>query len=122
MDLYPCPLGKDACPGGNKTGDELCGEGYEKALCSVCSLNYFEDSSNGGACTACEGSRGSWMTIAFGASVLVVGGGTATAWFLRPPFLFDPETGYIEKVAKTNILRFAIVTSQIISSLGGLEW
>jgi hypothetical protein len=32
--VYECTLGKDACPGGNGTGDALCSAGYEGALCS----------------------------------------------------------------------------------------
>ena len=32
-EVYPCTLGESACPGGKRTGDELCAEGYEGPLC-----------------------------------------------------------------------------------------
>ena len=33
--VYPCTLDEAACPGGNKTGDELCNNGYEGPLCDM---------------------------------------------------------------------------------------
>ena len=34
-EVYPCTMGEAACPGGNKTGDELCNNGYEGPLCDM---------------------------------------------------------------------------------------
>ena len=31
-EVYPCKL-KEACPGGNRTGDDSCSDGYEGPLC-----------------------------------------------------------------------------------------
>jgi len=71
-----------------------------------------------GACTTCAGNtHGSWTTLVFAGGVFFVGGATSTALLLKPRWLFDPETGFVEKVAKTNVVRFSVVTSQIVSSL-----
>ena len=42
-EVYAC-ANKMACPGGNQTGDGLCGVGYEATLCSSCKTGYFFDS------------------------------------------------------------------------------
>ena len=120
-EVYQC-LNNEACSGGNMTGSGLCSEGYEEVLCSSCQIGYFKDASSGGTCMSCEGSRGSWMTVAFMAGVFLVGGGGISAWFLQPDWLFDPETGYIEKLAKTNVVRFVVVTSQIVTSLENVHF
>lgn len=49
--IYDCMLSK-GCKGGNVTGIDSCNEGYEGAMCSICSPGYFK---NGNACEFCDG-------------------------------------------------------------------
>lgn len=68
--IFECPLGEDSCLGGNRTGEESCGEGYTGALCAVCEGGYhFSDTMQ--ACEPCEGAV-SWVDSMLAALVLVL--------------------------------------------------
>lgn len=41
FDVYECPIGPDACPGGIGFGETLCAEGYVGPLCSRCDRHFF---------------------------------------------------------------------------------
>ena len=41
LDVYECPIGPDACPGGSGFGEALCAEGYVGSLCSHCDRHFF---------------------------------------------------------------------------------
>lgn len=49
--IYSCML-SGGCKGGNETGASSCNDGYEGAMCSVCSPGFFK---NKNACQFCDG-------------------------------------------------------------------
>lgn len=66
INIYPCPSGTSACPGGDQSG--TCNLGYEGFLCSDCADNYYY---NNGRCVECSKFSGSGSMIAAGVAAVV---------------------------------------------------
>ena len=69
--VYECSS-EEACPGGNTTGDALCGEGYNAILCSSCSRGYFFDSLSR-TCRDCQSTRVTPAMVVFSIVVVLAG-------------------------------------------------
>jgi predicted outer membrane repeat protein len=69
-NIYEC-ADEMSCPGGQATGDESCGDGYEGVICSLCSEGYYN--SNFG-CELCTGGGifGRTTFIVFATLVVVI--------------------------------------------------
>ena len=71
LDIYECPLGRVACPGGNAT-DDRCATGYAGVLCAVCQPGYIQTVEG---CTDCSSLKAPYATIvvmAMGASIALI--------------------------------------------------
>lgn len=111
--LLPCPLtlNGERCQGGAGAGDDVCADGYEGPLCSVCARGYGNVGPS--ECTPCNGKGADASVVA----LLFVLGCVAVAALVRVSA--EPEKGVSGSVG--SVLKIILNYTQIVFYIGTLS-